>query len=209
MSDINKVIIRGRAAANADWKDLPNTTLVTLRVGTSDDYTDRDGRKVERTDWHMVACWGQMADQARGIRKGDVVQVEGERRFRVRSAKPRVFFQEWDEPLITGIRWVTELVEVAGGVDIFPEFRTAPMAKDRITTAKEVLARNPDVIIGSWCGKPMERTWIDQHLGELACVRAGNVHEIDSSIILQPGPALFLEGVDALARAIFNERLHP
>jgi len=158
------------------------------------------------------AIVGKGEDTARWIgsfrAKLDSVQVEGERRFRVRSAKPRVFFQEWDEPLITGIRWVTELVEVAGGVDIFPEFRTAPMAKDRITTAKEVLARNPDVIIGSWCGKPMERTWIDQHLGELACVRAGNVHEIDSSIILQPGPALFLEGVDALARAIFNERLH-
>ena len=82
MVDINKVTIRGRAAASAEWKDLPNTTLVTLRVATSDDYTDRDGRKVERTDWHMVACWGQMADQARGIRKGDVVQVEGKLRTR-------------------------------------------------------------------------------------------------------------------------------
>ena len=82
MSDINKVIIRGRAAANAEWKDLPNTTLVTLRVATSDDYTDRDGRKVERTDWHMIACWGKMADQARGIRKGDAVSVEGKLRTR-------------------------------------------------------------------------------------------------------------------------------
>ena len=80
MVDINKVTIRGRAAASAEWKDLPNTTLVTLRVATSDDYTDRDGRKVERTDWHMVACWGQMADQARGIRKGDAVSVEGKLR---------------------------------------------------------------------------------------------------------------------------------
>ena len=59
MVDINKVTIRGRAAASAEWKDLPNTTLVTLRVATSDDYTDRDGRKVERTDWHMIACWGK------------------------------------------------------------------------------------------------------------------------------------------------------
>lgn len=82
MSDINKVIIRGRAAENAQWKDLPNTTLVTLRVGTSDDYTDRDGRRVERTDWHTVACWGKVAEQAQGIRKGDVVQVEGEIRTR-------------------------------------------------------------------------------------------------------------------------------
>jgi len=97
MGDINKVTLRGRAAANADWKDLPNTTLVTLRVGTSDDYTDRDGRKVERTDWHMVACWGQMADQARGIRKGDVVQVEGKIRTRSYEAKE-------------GKRYITEII---------------------------------------------------------------------------------------------------
>ena len=97
MSDINKVIIRGRAAANADWKDLLNTTLVTLRVATSDDYTDRDGRKVERTDWHTVACWGKMADQARGIRKGDVVQVEGKIRTRSYEAKE-------------GKRYITEII---------------------------------------------------------------------------------------------------
>jgi len=97
MGDINKVIIRGRAAANAEWKDLPNTTLVTLRVGTSDDYTDRDGRKVERTDWHTVACWGKMADQARGIRKGDVVQVEGKIRTRSYEAKE-------------GKRYITEII---------------------------------------------------------------------------------------------------
>ena len=97
MSDINKVIIRGRAAANAEWKDLPNTTLVTLRVGTSDDYTDRDGRKVARTDWHMVACWGKMADQARDIRKGDVVQVEGKIRTRSYEAKD-------------GKRYITEII---------------------------------------------------------------------------------------------------
>jgi single-strand DNA-binding protein len=97
MSDINKVTLRGRAAANADWKDLPNTTLVTLRVGTSDDYTDRDGRKVERTDWHMVACWGKMADQARDIRKGDRVEVEG--KLRTRS---------WDDKGTK--RYITEII---------------------------------------------------------------------------------------------------
>ena len=97
MTDINKVIIRGRAAENAQWKDLPNTTLVTLRVGTSDDYTDRDGRRVERTDWHTVACWGKMADQARGIRKGDVVQVEGKIRTRSYEAKE-------------GKRYITEII---------------------------------------------------------------------------------------------------
>ena len=97
MVDINKATIRGRAAASAEWKDLPNTTLVTLRVGTSDDYTDRDGRKVERTDWHTVACWGKMADQARGIRKGDVVQVEGKIRTRSYEAKE-------------GKRYITEII---------------------------------------------------------------------------------------------------
>ena len=97
MVDINKVTIRGRAAASAEWKDLPNTTLVTLRVATSDDYTDRDGRKVERTDWHTVACWGKMADQARGIRKGDVVQVEGKIRTRSYEAKE-------------GKRYITEII---------------------------------------------------------------------------------------------------
>ena len=97
MTDVNKVVLRGKAADNAQWKDLPNTTLVTLRVGTSDDYTDRDGRKVERTDWHTVACWGKMADQARGIRKGDVVQVEGKIRTRSYEAKE-------------GKRYITEII---------------------------------------------------------------------------------------------------
>ena len=97
MSDINKVTLRGRAAANAELKDLPNTTLVTLRVGTSDDYTDRDGRRVERTDWHTVACWGKMADQARGIRKGDRVEVEGKLRTRSYEAKD-------------GKRYITEII---------------------------------------------------------------------------------------------------
>ena len=97
MSDINKVTLRGRAAANAEWKDLPNTTLVTLRVGTSDDYTDRDGRKVERTDWHLIACWGKMADVGRGVRKGDVVQVEGKIRTRSYEAKD-------------GKRYITEII---------------------------------------------------------------------------------------------------
>ena len=97
MTDVNKVVLRGKAADNAQWKDMQNTTLVTLRVATSDDYTDRDGRKVERTDWHTVACWGKMADQARGIRKGDVVQVEGKIRTRSYEAKE-------------GKRYITEII---------------------------------------------------------------------------------------------------
>ena len=97
MTDINKAVLRGRAAANAEWKDLQNATLVTLRLGTADSYTDKDGRKVERTDWHTVACWGKMADQARGIRKGDAVSVEG--KLRTRS---------WDDKGTK--RYITEII---------------------------------------------------------------------------------------------------
>ena len=77
MSDINKATIRGRAAADASIKTLTNSTLVTLRIGTDGSYKGKDGRMVERVDWHMVACWGDVGEQAQGIRKGDVVQVEG------------------------------------------------------------------------------------------------------------------------------------
>ena len=82
MSDINKATIRGRAAADASIKHLTNSTLTTLRIGTDGSYKGKDGRMVERVDWHMVACWGEVAEQAQGIRKGDVVQVEGPIRTR-------------------------------------------------------------------------------------------------------------------------------
>jgi len=80
--DINKAIIRGRATADASVKHLTNSTLVTLRIGTDGSYKGKDGRMVERVDWHNVACWGQVGEQAQGIRKGDVVQVEGPIRTR-------------------------------------------------------------------------------------------------------------------------------
>ena len=82
VSDINKAIIRGRAAADASVKHLTNSTLVTLRIATDGSYQGKDGCKVERVDWHNVACWGDVCEQAQGIRKGDVVQVEGQLRTR-------------------------------------------------------------------------------------------------------------------------------
>ena len=82
MSDINKAIIRGRATADASVKHLISGTLTTLRIGTDGSYKGKDGRTVERVDWHNVACWGQVGEQAQGIRKGDVVQVEGPIRTR-------------------------------------------------------------------------------------------------------------------------------
>lgn len=82
MSDINKAIIRGRAAADASIKHLTNSTLTTLRIGTDGSYKSRDGRMVERVDWHNVACWGEVGEQAQGIRKGDTVTVVGQLRTR-------------------------------------------------------------------------------------------------------------------------------
>ena len=118
--------------------------------------------------------------------------------------RPAVYFQEWDEPLITGIRWVSELIEIAGGTDVFAELQTAGLARDRIITATEAGRRAPDAIIGSWCGKPMDKDWVRAHPDWQAtpAVRRDRIFEIDSSIILQPGPALFTDGLLALRACI-------
>lgn len=118
--------------------------------------------------------------------------------------KPRVFFQEWNEPLISGIRWVSELVDIVGGEDIFADMASGSLARERISTPAEVALRRPDVLVGSWCGKPMDFEWVygRPEWQDLPFVLNRRVVEIDSSIILQPGPALFLEGIDALKRAV-------
>ena len=114
--------------------------------------------------------------------------------------RPRVFFEEWDNPLISGIRWVEELVEIAGGEPIFPELRSAKLAKDRIVTAEEVVRRDPEVIVASWCGKAVRKERIASRVGweRVTAVRGGHIYEIKSSYILQPGPASLTEGVRQL-----------
>jgi iron complex transport system substrate-binding protein len=118
--------------------------------------------------------------------------------------RPRVYFEEWDDPLISGIRWVEELVEIAGGTPIFPELRDARLAKARIVAAEDVVRRNPDVIIGSWCGKRVNRAKIAARDGwdQIAAVRDGEIHEIKSSLILQPGPAALTDGIAQLHEII-------
>jgi iron complex transport system substrate-binding protein len=109
----------------------------------------------------------------------------------------RAFFEEWDDPLISGIRWVEELVAIAGADPIFPELVGASLAKDRIVDPAEVARRNPDIIFASWCGKRMRRATIINRHGwqELAAVRHDRIHEIKSTLILQPGPASLTDGV--------------
>lgn len=126
----------------------------------------------------------------------DAVREEGAR-F---PWRPRVFFEEWDDPLISGIRWVEELVAIAGGSPVFPELATAGLAKERIVMSDEVVRRNPDVIVASWCGKPVRREQIANRPGwdRIAAIRQGHVYEIKSTTILQPGPASLTDGLRQL-----------
>lgn len=115
--------------------------------------------------------------------------------------RPRVYFEEWMDPLISGIRWVSELVECAGGEDCFPEKACQPLAKDRIIADPlDVVRRAPDIIIGSWCGRKFrpERVLARDGWSELPAIRDGEVHEIKSPLILQPGPAALTDGVEAI-----------
>ena len=120
--------------------------------------------------------------------------------------RPRVFFEEWDEPLISGIRWVEELVEIAGGDSIFPELRDAKLGKQRIVTSEDVVRRQPDVIIASWCGKAVRREKIVRRPGweDVPAVRDGHLYEIKSAYILQPGPAALTEGIRQIHHIIAN-----
>jgi iron complex transport system substrate-binding protein len=114
--------------------------------------------------------------------------------------RPKVFFEEWYDPLISGIRWTEELVAIAGGEPIFPELASAGLARDRIVSSEQVIARAPDVIIGSWCGKPVRKERIIARPGwqEVPAVKTGQIHEVKSTYILQPGPAALTEGVTQL-----------
>jgi iron complex transport system substrate-binding protein len=108
--------------------------------------------------------------------------------------RPRVYFEEWHEPLIAGIRWVSEIVEIAGGRDIFSELRDKPSAKDRVVDPAEVIRRNPQIVLASWCGKPVDIASIGARPGweRVSAVTAGRIHEVDGADILSPGPSLLV-----------------
>jgi len=111
--------------------------------------------------------------------------------------RPRVFFEEWDDPLISGISWVDELIEVAGGTPLFPALRAASLAKDRIVTSEAVAAQDPQAVLASWCGKGVRKRTIVERPGwsNLSAIRNGHIYEVKSTYILQPGPASLTEGV--------------
>ena len=118
--------------------------------------------------------------------------------------KPKVYFEEWDDPTFSGIRWVSELIEIAGGQDIFSNKSHGKLAIDREIQWFDVIEKNPDVILASWCGKPVDIDSIKKREGwnQITAIKNNRIHEIDSSIILQPGPACLTDGLQALESLI-------
>lgn len=141
-----------------------------------------------------LAIVRQLEGQIKAARR-----VAAERLART-GRKPRVYFEEWDEPLISGIRWASELIEIAGGEDVFAERARSPLAKDRRPASEDVIAAAPDIIIGSWCGKHFRPERVAARAGweNIPAVRTGRLHEIKSAIILTPGPVAISEGLPQL-----------
>jgi iron complex transport system substrate-binding protein len=153
----------------------------------------------------MVGVMVDVAERAKDL-AGTLESRLADARKRAESLmrRPRVFFEEWDDPLISGIGWVSELVEIAGGIDIFADLRDQGEAKDRVVTVEEVVAREPDLIIGSWCGKKFrpERVATRPGFDRTPAVQHQDVYEIKSSLILRPGPAALTDGLAELQKII-------
>ena len=156
----------------------------------------------------MIRTFGALvgaADRADRL-AGELAATVGFARKRaVQSGmKPKVYFEEWDEPMISGIGWVSELIEAAGGIDVFADRASGKSAKDRIVTYQEVIRNEPDIIIGSWCGKKFRPEKLAKRPGfdRIPAVKRSELHEIKSPLILQPGPAALADGLAALQAII-------
>jgi iron complex transport system substrate-binding protein len=156
----------------------------------------------------LVGCPREAEGLADRLERGlDVVRDTASRA----GLRPRVFFEEWDDPLISGIRWVEELVEIAGGAPTFPELSNARLAKDRVVDPVEVARRDPDVVFASWCGKKVNKERIRSRAGwdQVRAVRHDRIYEIKSTYILQPGPASLTEGLRQLHEILMRETAGP
>ena len=154
-----------------------------------------------RTLGALVGCPGRADELAASLgAKVDRVRQESGRR----GTRPRVYFEEWDEPAICGIRWVSELMEAAGGTDVFAERSRQGSARDRIVSPEDILHAAPEIVVGSWCGKRFRPELFAARpgFGALPAVASGRLHEIKSPLILQPGPAALTDGLDALVRCL-------
>jgi len=173
----------------------------------------------------VLVTMGQMVgarERVQALVEGYVKRLDAIQEETLKLAhRPRVYFEEWDEPMISCIRWVHELIEIAGGQNIFAEESLSAASKGRIVTVEQVRAAAPEVILASWCGKALDASSLRARLGaevagfpfgkevagspigtEVPAIRDGRVHEVPSEIILQPGPACLTDGLDALVRLI-------
>jgi len=188
-SDIQADIARELIAAGVEvWISNHRSVAQILdyirRLGAMVGAADKAERLAQRAEAHIA----QVENAAKAL-----------------TRRPRVYFEEWDEPMISGIRWVAELVRSAGGDDVFPELAEKSLARDRIIAdAGEVARRAPELILGSWCGKRFRPEKVAARPGweNVPAVRDSELHEIKSPIILQPGPAALFDGLDAIHRCI-------
>ena len=156
----------------------------------------------------MIRALGALvsaAQKAEALAAQFATRVDAARKRSARLPRhPRVYFEEWDEPMISGIGWVSELVQAAGGIDVFPHLAARKSAKDRIVSPDAVIAARPDIIVGSWCGKRFAPAKVTARPGFAAvpAVRSGFLREVKSALILQPGPAALTDGLDALTAIV-------
>jgi iron complex transport system substrate-binding protein len=144
------------------------------------------------------------ADKADALARGYEARLAEVRAATRGATRPKVYFEEWNDPLISGIGWVSELIETAGGADVFASLRTQKSARDRIVQPGDVVAASPDLILASWCGKKVRTDEIRSRPGwdAIPAVRDRRIVEIKSSLVLQPGPAALTDGLDAIKAAI-------
>jgi iron complex transport system substrate-binding protein len=162
----------------------------------------------------MIRLLGAMvgaADAAKRLADTLTARIERVRACGGDGPRPRIFFEEWDDPLISGIGWVSELIAIAGGDDCFAELAANALARDRIVTIEAVCERRPDIVIGSWCGKRFrpERVAARPGWDRLPAVAEGHLYEVKSSLILQPGPAALTDGLAALEAIVGRWRAAP
>lgn len=170
-------------------------------------FNQRSVEEVFSMLYQVAAMVGREPDGLRLLEGMRSRLLEIEAAGRALPRRPRVFFEEWDEPHISAIRWVSELVGIAGGDDVFPELATQALGKDRIIAdGAEIVRRNPDIVIGSWCGKKFRAEKVATRPGwdAVNAVRDGQLFEIKSADILQPGPAALTDGVEQLHRIVLQ-----
>lgn len=166
-------------------------------------YNQRDVAGILAMIRHLGAMVGQ-AERAEVLAQGYEARLAQVAAQSAERPRQWVYFEEWDAPMISGIKWVSELIEIAGGQEVFPAQANAPAAKDRIVTPEQVIAAAPEVILASWCGKKVRPEKIAARPGweRIPAVSTGRIVEIKSPLMLQPGPAALTDGLDAILHAL-------